>query len=39
VLGEILFLQILKGNISQENKVEERPTPLGILKKVMFHEF
>jgi hypothetical protein len=37
VLGEILFLQILKRNIGQENKVEERMVPLGLLKKAMSH--
>jgi hypothetical protein len=39
VLGEILFLQILKGNIGQEKKVEERLVPLDILKKLISNGF
>jgi hypothetical protein len=39
LLREILFLQILKRDIDQEKKLEERLVPLGILKKVMSHGF
>jgi hypothetical protein len=34
-----LISSILKRNIGQENKVEERLVPLGLLKKVMSHGF
>ena len=39
LLGEILFLQILKREIGQGNKVEERLVPLGLLNKTMPHVF
>jgi hypothetical protein len=39
LLGEIVLLQILKIDIGQEKKREERLVPLGILKKVMSHGF
>jgi hypothetical protein len=39
VLGEILFLKILKINIDQEKKAEKRSVPLGLLKKVLSHGF
>ena len=38
-LGEILFLRILKREIGQENKVEERMVPPSLLKKAMSHGF
>jgi hypothetical protein len=36
---EILLLRILKRDIGQETKLEDSLVALGILKKVMFHEF
>ena len=34
---EILFLRILKRNIDQNRKIEERLVTLGLLKKLMSH--
>ena len=39
LLGDILFLQILKRIIGQDNKIEERMTRLFHLKKEMSHGF
>lgn len=39
VLEDILFHQILKRSIGQENKVVEKVLPLDLLNKVMFHWF
>jgi hypothetical protein len=35
----MVLLQILKRDIDQENKVEERLVPLGLVKKVLSHVF
>jgi hypothetical protein len=39
LLGEIMFLQKVKRNTFQENKVEERLVPLGLSMKVMSHGY
>jgi hypothetical protein len=37
--GEILLIQILKRDMGQETKLDERFVPHGILKKAMSHGF